>query len=151
MIARLLVLGLATPLVVGCDAHCDSRREAYYASLEAANQCDPTAAVPCTAYQGVECPPAGVRPESVDALSAKLSDYTAACGALPEHSCPAALATPAPYVCQAKADGVPRCYSPCEEILSGHTACVSQPLGCAPNVELPQGYCSGTSMSCCSQ
>ena len=126
---------------------CDTRLRVYYAAVAAATRCDPAAAEPCAAYDGVECPPVGVNPDSVAALSAELSDYEAAGCALPLR-CSIWTMTPAPYTCQAGEDGLYKCYSFCEQMWGGRATCVDQSTGC-PNMVL-DGFCSGTSMSCCS-
>ena len=133
----------------GSDAACDAKRDAYYAAVEAAAQCDPSAAQPCTSYDAVECPPVGVSPNSVTTLQVALSDFTAAGCQLPVHSCPIWVMTPAPYTCQPGPDAVTRCYSVCEQMIGARATCVSGAAACA-NVVLDAGYCSGTSMVCCS-
>ena len=142
----ILVLSVA---MAGCGggSDCETKRQLYYTAVETAEQCDPAAAVPCANYDGVECPTVGVNPNSVAALSAKLSEYKAAGCTLPIHSCPIWVMTPPPYTCQAGADGVNRCISVCEQMMGGRATCVSQSTGCA-NVLLA-GAC-GTSMVCCS-
>lgn len=130
------------------EGNCDERRQAYYEAVAAAAQCNPSAADPCAAYADVECPPVGVNPDSMAALKTKLSDYKAAGCSLPVHSCPALVGTPPPYTCQAGADGLNRCYSACEKMMGGRATCLSKSTGCK-NIALT-GYCSGTSMVCCS-
>lgn len=129
---------------------CDTRRTVYYAAVTAAEQCDPMSAVPCTGYDGVECPSVGVNPVSVDALSAKLSEFKAAGCILPLHSCPSFVMTPPPYTCQPGPDGVYKCYSLCENMAGGLGTCVSQSTGCA-GTRLSAGFCSGPSMDCCAR
>ncbi len=147
----MFVLG-AIPVAAGCSvqaANCDTQRNAYYAAVEAAGECNPAAAEPCTANQNVECPPVGVAPDSVAALQAKRSDYEALGCSFPVYSCPAAVMTPPPYTCQAGADGGFSCFSECEKMYGGNATCVSKSSGCA-HLVLSAGYCSGTSMECCS-
>src|ERR1017187_5492581 len=140
----------ALPAGSNSDANdCETKRQLYYAAVAAAGQCDPAAALPCFAYDGVECPTVGVSPDSVAALTANLSEFKAAGCSLPLHSCPIWVMTPPPYTCQAGADGVHRCYSVCEQMIGGRATCVGQSTGCA-NVVLAAGFCSGTSMLCCS-
>jgi hypothetical protein len=140
----------AMPVVTDTGANdCESRRQAYYAAVAAAGQCDPTSATPpCAAYDGVECPTVGVNPTAVAGLSAKLAEYKAAGCSLPIHSCPVLVMTPAPYTCQPGSDGVYKCYSVCEQMISGRATCVSQSTGCA-GMMLTAGFCTGTSMVCC--
>jgi len=140
----------ALPAGSDSDANdCETKRQLYYAAVAAAGQCDPAAAVPCSAYDGVECPTVGVNPDSVAALTVNLSEFKAAGCSLPLHSCPIWVMTPPPYTCKAGADGLYRCYSVCEQMIGGRATCVGQSTGCA-NVVLAAGFCSGTSMLCCS-
>ncbi len=127
---------------------CATKLDRYYAAVRAAMRCDPEAAEPCTAYSGVECPPVGVNPDNVAALSIELTDFKAAGCALPLHSCPILVITPAPYTCQAGEDAVYACRSLCEQTMGGRATCVSQSKGC-PGVAVPVGFCSGTAMICC--
>jgi hypothetical protein len=127
---------------------CESRRQVYYAAVVDAGQCDPTATVPCAAWDGVECPTVGVNPDSLAALGAKFSDYKAAGCSLPMHSCPIVVMTPAPYTCQPDGDGGYRCYSVCESMMGGRATCVNEASGCK-TMTLSAGFC-GTAMVCCS-
>jgi hypothetical protein len=134
----------------GADAvDCEAQNQLYSRAVAAAGQCDPTAAEPCAAYQGVNCPPVGVSPDSVTALTAQLSAMEAGGCALRATSCPIVLIKPAPYTCQAGADGVYRCYSICGNLASGRATCVSQSTGCS-GVLLTAGYCASSSTVCCS-
>jgi hypothetical protein len=146
--AAILLCATCSDRTRGDANDCETRLELYYKAVEAAGQCDPTAAVPCTAYEGVQCPPVGVNPGSSAALSAKLSEDEAAGCELPVLMCPLLVMTPPPYTCQAGADGVYRCYCVCEQMVSGAGTCVSESAGC-PNGSLPAGFCSGASMLCC--
>lgn len=127
---------------------CETRRQLYYAAVNAAGQCTPMASVPCAAYDGVECPTVGVRPDSVAALSAKLAEYKAAGCSLPVHSCPLAVMTPAPYTCQADTNGGFRCYSECGAMMGGRATCVDAASGCKTLV-LSEGFCAEASTVCC--
>lgn len=131
------------------NTDCETMRQLYYAAVSAAGQCDPTASVPCAAYDGVECPTVGVSPGSVASLNAKLAEYKSAGCSLPRHSCPISVVTPAPYTCQPDTSGGHRCYSVCESMVGGKATCVSTSSGCK-TAELSAGFCSGTAMVCCS-
>jgi hypothetical protein len=130
-------------------SECDAKQDLYYAAVEAAVRCDPAAAEPCTAYDGVECPPVGVNPDSVAALSAELSEFKAAGCALPLHSCLIFIMTPGPYTCQPDQDGAYWCTPFCEQLVGGRATCVSEFTGCA-TLTLPEGFCSEPSTQCCS-
>jgi hypothetical protein len=128
---------------------CYASGQDYSSAVTAAEQCDPAAKEPCVAYYGVDCLQAGVNPDSVAALSAQANDYKAAGCGLPEpHSCPSfTIVMPPPYTCQAGTDGVHRCYSVCEQVMSGGATCVSQSTDCAGGLLL-KGYCSDAGACC---
>lgn len=125
---------------------CEVARASYYASIEAARACDPTAATPCAAYTKVVCAPTGVAPELIDDLEAAYSDYETEGCTLPVHSCPIGVSRPSPYTCQADTSGAYKCLSACEAFASGRATCVSEASGC-PGARL-DGYC-GQAMLCC--